>query len=309
MSIRFLTLRAFIPAVCFLSAMSFQISPASAQTTPATQDKPSTPDNVTASKPSQAPALKEPDYPDPRSFTIGIMGLAPLSSYAGPDIRGGKTAANINLYESLFAIGTPYKVLPQFELSMPVTRTGTLYVEFDRFHGWSDRTLTRDTFVDSYNFTSGNTLHVLYHMTSGRLYLDDLFFPHKFPVAKLRFKSLLGVRYVSLTHELDSNSQDVTAGTPGASFQLSTNFVLLPSFGMAAEYAVAKHALFRVEGAGFGLPHRSNVADANAYLSIRQKNLEIMGGVKMLHFKTSPQKEQYYGGTFVTPFVGLRWHF
>jgi hypothetical protein len=63
-----------------------------------------------------------------------------------------------------------------------------------------------------------------------------------------------------------------------------------------------------VEGAGFGFPHHSDLADTAATLSFRQKNLEFLAGVKMLHFKTTPQKEEYEVGTFITPFVGLRWH-
>jgi SAM-dependent methyltransferase len=30
---------------------------------------------------------------------------------------------------------------------------------------------------------------------------------------------------------------------------------------------------------------------------------------RMLHFKTTPQKDEYESATFTTPFIGLRWHF
>jgi hypothetical protein len=75
------------------------------------------------------------------------------------------------------------------------------------------------------------------------------------------------------------------------------------------EYAVTPHVLFRVDGAGFGFPHHSDIGESSATLSVRKNNLEFLMGAKLLHFKSSPQKEEYEDATFFTPFVGLRWHF
>jgi hypothetical protein len=75
------------------------------------------------------------------------------------------------------------------------------------------------------------------------------------------------------------------------------------------EYAIAPHVLFRVDGAGFGFPHHSDLGETSATLSVRKNNLEFLMGAKMLHFKTTPQKEEYEEATFLTPFIGLRWHF
>jgi hypothetical protein len=192
---------------------------------------------------------------------------------------------------------------------MPVTRTGTIYAEISRLHGWADQTLTRATFVDAYSFNPADAMHTAYHVITGRIYLDDLLYPHKFPVSKLRFKSIWGLRYLNFTQTVDSATEDATAGTGGASFGLGTGYIFYPEFGAAMEYALAPHVLFRVDGEGFGVPHHSALGEGGATLSVRQKNLELLGGVKFLHFKTSPQKEEYEIGTFITPFVGVRWHF
>lgn len=318
LSIRFLSVRAFIPAVCLLSAVTLTVAPAFSQQT---QPAPS-PSSAAAQQAQMAgqPAAKtsapataaasattEPDYPDPRSFTIGFYGLYSLT-YAGPDIVGGKTAATNNYYENLSNIGQPYRIIPQFEASIPVTRTGTLYVEFQRYHGWADQTLSAPTFIDSYSFLAGDSMHTTYHIITSRLYLDDLLFPHKFPVSRLRFKSIWGLRYISVTQTVDSASEDATAGLGGSSFNIGTSFILFPEFGAAAEYAISPHVLFRVDGAGFGFPHHSDLGEGSVTLSFRKKNLEFLTGVKMLHFKTTPQKEEYVVGTFITPFLGLRWH-
>lgn len=314
--IRSLSIRAFSTTACLLSALTLTVSPSFSQQAPAS-NPPSTP---TAQQPIQAPApapapsqsapaptTKEPDYPDPRGITIGIFGLySPVSS--GPDIKGGAVAANDLAYENLYAIGTPYRIIPQFEFSVPVTRTGTLYVEFQRYHGWADQTLGAPTFIDSYSFLTGDSIHSTYHIITTRMYLDDLLFPHKFPVSRLRFKAIYGLRYISVTQTVDSATEDAVAGLPGSSFELGTNFILFPEFGAAMEYAIAPHVLFRVDGAGFGFPHHSDLNETSATLSVRKNNLEFLMGVKTLHFKTTPQKEEYEVGTFITPFVGLRWH-
>ena len=316
LSIRFLSIRACVPAVFFLSAVVATVTPSFCQQTPPVsqpevQQAPSqsTPAAQTPATPSPntPPASKEPDYPDPRGITIGVFGLYNLPSI-GPDIRGGAAASLSNTYENLPNIGQAYKIIPQFEFSIPVTRTGTIYAEFQRYHGWADQTISRDTFIDTYSFVPNDSIHTTYHIITSRIYLDDLLFPEKFPVPRLRFKSIWGIRYISVTQTVDSPTEDATAGLGGTSFELGTNYIFFPEFGAAVEYAMTPHTLFRVEAAGFGFPHHSNMADTAATLSYRKKNLEFLMGVKMLHFKTSPRKEEYEVGTFITPFVGVRWH-
>ncbi len=313
MSIRSLSARAFVPVAYFLSAATLIVTPSIAQqappaapgaTPPAIQTAPSTPAQVAA---ATAPASKEPDYPDPRTFVIGVYGLSSLTS-SGPDIRGGVLAAARGTYETLNGIGQPYRIAPQIEIGIPVTRTGMLYLDVERLRGDGSQTLTQDSFIDSFNFNKGDVVASAYHIKTGRLYLDDLLFPHKFPVARLRFKSIWGVRYLGITQTVLSPTEDAITGVPGTSFQLSSSYILYPEFGAAMEYAIAPHVLFRVDGAGFAFPHRAALNETSGTLSFRQKNLEVLLGVKTLHFKTSPKKDEYEIGTFITPFLGLRWH-
>jgi len=323
LSIRFLSIRAFVPTAMLLSAMTLAVSPSFSQQPPSGPQAPAgsaqapAPDTTPGQNPGSAPApstaaappAKVPDYPDPRgAWVLGVYGLYSFTG-SGPNIIGGAPAANEVTYESLYAIGRPYRIIPEFEAGLPITRTGMLYVEFDRYHGWANQTLTAPTFVDTYSFNTGDVVSSAYHIISMRIYLDDLMFPHKFPVSRLRFKSIWGLRYISVTDTVDSPTEDAVAGLGGASFEIGTNYILFPEFGAAMEYAIAPHVLFRVDGAGFGFPHHSDIGETSATLSVRKNNLEFLMGAKFLHFKTSPQKEEYEDATFLTPFVGLRWHF
>jgi hypothetical protein len=317
LSIRFLSIRAFVPTAMLLSVMTLAVTPSfsqpqatAPQATPGAQTTPGqNPGSAPAPTTAAAPPAKVPDYPDPRgTWVLGVYGLYSFTG-SGPNIVGGLVASQSNTYESLYGIGRPYKIMPEFEAGIPVTRTGMLYVEFDRYHGWANQTLGRASFIDSYSFNSGDIVSSTYHIITGRIYLDDLMYPHKFPVSRLRFHSIWGIRYISVTDTVDSPTEDAVAGLGGASFQLGTNYIFYPEFGAAMEYAVTPHVLFRVDGAGFGVPHRSDIGESSATLSFRKNNLEVLVGAKMLHFKTSPRKDEYENATFMTPFIGLRWHF
>ena len=304
LSIRFLSIRAFVPAACLFSALTLTAQPA-AQTPPPPSQTPATPASpATLTRP---PVSKEPDYPDPRSIVIGIYDTEPLF-FKGPDIKGGNIASQEEVYENLYGLGRPYRIVPEVEVGVPITRTGMIFFDIERLHGQGNQTLTRDSFVDSFSFLAGDTIDTQFHYITFRVYLEDLLYPHAFPVRRLRFRSIWGARYLNLTQAIDSPSEDTTAGVAGNSFETAGNHIFTPEFGLAAEYALTPHVLFRVDGAGFGIPHHSDLGEASAMLSWRHKNLEFLAGAKMLHFKTSPQKEEYLSATYVTPTIGLRWH-
>ena len=264
----------------------------------------------TASQSAAPPAKTEPDYPDPRTLTFSVYYLSPLSS-AGPDIKGGYAAYSSN--EMMTGLGRYHPSIAA-EIGMPITRTGILYLDAERINGAGNQTLTKGTYLSasatssSYIYSTGDYIASSYRLTTGRLYLDDLLFPHKFPVARLRFKSIWGIRYVGVHTIVDAPLADLAAAVPNQSEVRNDSRVFLPEFGLAMEYAVAPHALFRIEGAGFGIPHRSDLAEGSATLAVREKHVEIVGGIRMFHFKTNPYKEEYTSGTMVAAFGGLRWH-
>lgn len=305
MSIRSLSIRAFAWVVPVLSLFAQQAPPPT-PSAPQGQQTPSTL-STAAAPPASAAA---PDYPDPRTITIGLFGLSPLSSN-NFNIKGGQPAAASGTNESLPNIGVPYHLMLQGEVSVPVTRTGTLYAEFERFHGSGFQILDNKTTttIDTFTFTPNEDISSAYHIITGRIYLDDLLYPHKFPVSRFRLKSIWGIRYISVTQTVDSYLADLALNSPGGSFGLGTSYIFYPEFGIAPEFAITPHVLFRAEASGFAFPGRAVMADTGATLSFRQKNLEVLAGVKSLHFKTSPHKEEYEYGTFITPFIGLRWHF
>ena len=241
-------------------------------------------------------------------FFIGFHGLAVTQS-SGPHIRTGKPSAQSGIDASLSNIGKASRYVLEGEAGIPITRTGMLYVDFERFHGGGSQVITNSPFLDNIQYNKGDVMDTDWHFQTGRIHLDDLLFPHKFPVARLRFKSIWGLRYISAEHQELSPTEDEALSTPGGSYAVGTHYIFYPEFGLGMEYALSKHTLFHVEGEGFAFPHHSVLTEGNATFSWRHQNLELLMGVKALHFKTSPQKEEYMVGTWTTPFVGFRWYF
>lgn len=295
----FATRFAFIAFIGCLAAgyLSMGVRPALAQVAAQPAATPSPAAQIPPPAPA-APAKTGPDYPDPRTFTIGVFYWVTGAS-SNPGVFTGRAVPDL---ETLSDLGKVKQGSPMIELSIPITRTGELKFEGSITKGDGTQVATADTFLYGTQFYNGDTLSSQYQITRAKLYLDDLLFPHKFPVAKFRLKSLWEVQFVKMKTTIDAPL--VTAGETAT----GTNQIIFPTFGLAAEYAIAPHVLLRVAGSGFGLYHKADLWDGEATVSVRRGQWEFVGGGKAFHFKTSPNNEEYVTGTIVGGFAGLRWH-
>ena len=226
----------------------------------------------------------------------------PAFTATGPNIVTGSTAPD---NETLDNLGKARPGAGGVEVSLPITRTGSLHFESLLAKGDGNQTnaLTTDLFGNTY--AAGTALVPQYSIFASKLYLDDLLFPHKFPVAKFRLKSLWEFQYIHMKSVIDAPALDTASSGATA---VGTKQIFLPTFGIAAEYALAPHVLFRLDGSGFGIPGKSNIWDANVSLSYRHGSWEILGGGKALHFKSTGNATQYVSDTLTGVFIGLRWH-
>ncbi len=242
----------------------------------------------------------QPDYPDPRTLTFGVFYWM-TGPGAGPNLYGGNQAYD---YETLKDLGKAKSATPGIEASLPITRTGTLNFEF--FQAKGDGNQNAPAVLDLFNtgFGQGTPLATQYQIQAAKVYLDDLLFPHKFPVAKFRLKSLWEFQYVRMKSTINAP----LLATVSPQIATGTNQIFLPMFGLAAEYAIARHVLLRANASGFGIPHKADVWDAEATIAYRRGMWELVGGGKAFHFKTSPNNVEYLSDTLMGAFVGLRWH-
>jgi hypothetical protein len=297
-----------VPVLCFSILLPLI---AAAQLPPATSPPKPTPPPPAATPPAKpAPAARrpsEPDYPDRRTFTIGIFDWVTLPG-TGPDIKGGFAAAG---YETLNGLGKDHPTTPGVELSLPVTRTGEFHVEGFISKGDGTQIAPATTTLFTTAYSPGDFLSTQYQIRSAKIYYEDLLWPFKFPVAKFRLHSLWEAQWLAIDTTIDAPLKALTtdsSSTPLSSTARGARTIILPKVGIAAEYALAPHVLLRASSSGFGLPHRADLWDADATVSWRHGRWEILGGFKALHFKSSPKIEEYISGTIQGGYVGIRWH-
>ncbi len=276
---------------------------------PVPQEQP--PSQNTTQRPPQVPPTGKkptvPDYPDPRSFTLCVWGWVVIPGN-GPDIIGGQAATG---YETLNSLGKDHNT-PGIDISVRVTRTAVISFEGFLSKGDGSQTAPADTTIFATTYSKGDFLNTQYQITALKLSYDDLLYPFKFPVARFRVKSLWEAQFVSSQGTIDAPFKANTTDSSGnliSNASSGTRTIILPTFGAAVEYALTPHVLLRADASGFGLPHRADIWDAEAYVSYRRKKLEFRGGYKILHFKSSPQIDEYMIGTVQGGFVGVRYHF
>ena len=285
------------------------VSVCQAQNQPPAAPPPATPTAAApapaAPRPAASPQNAQPpapDYPDPRTLTFGAFVWATGLDNSGPNLVTGNTAPD---NETLDNLGKARPVAGGVEVSLPITRTGSLHFESLLAKGDGNVTTTVTTDVFGNTYAAGTALVPQYSIFASKLYLDDLLFPHKFPVAKFRLKSLWEFQYIHMKTVVDAPALNTDTASAAA---VGTKQIFLPTFGIAAEYALSPHVLFRVDGSAFGIPGRSNIWDANVDLSYRRGSWEMLVGGKALHFKSSSNATEYVTDTLTGVFVGLRWH-
>lgn len=297
-----------LTSVLFVATLPALGQAPTAQAPPAAAPAPTAAPTTAAPTPQPAapPQKTGPDYPDPRTFTLGAFYWM-TGPGTQPSYYGGSLAPD---FETLKDWGRPHRS-PGIEASMPITRTGEIHLEYFRTKGDANQTAPGPVDVFGYPYAGGDYLATQYQLQSAKLYLDDLLWPHKFPVSKFRVKSLWEVEWMQIKGTIDAPLVDAansTATTTVTSAGTASHEIIYPVFGLAAEYAISRHVLLRGSISGFAIPHKSVLADAEATIGWRIGAFEIRGGGKAFHFKTSPNSSEYASGTLTGAFVGLRWH-
>jgi hypothetical protein len=288
-----------------LLAQPAQNPPAAPQQTPQQAPQQTIQQQVAQQQIAQPPKSTAPDYPDPRTITIGVFYWLAIPG-TGPDLTGGVAATG---YETLDHFGKEH-FAPDVQISVPITRTGEIKFEGFLAKGTGSQTDKIATTIFSTGYNVGEYVSTQYQIQAAKLYLDDLLYPYKFPVSKFRLKSLWEVQYIGIKGTTDGPLAPTTdsSGNLISNSGTGSRNIIFPTFGLAAEYAISPHVLLRAAASGFGIPHRAEIYDGEGTVSYRRNNLEFRAGYKFLHFKTSPQKDQYFTDTLQGGFVGVLYH-
>jgi hypothetical protein len=144
-----------------------------------------------------------------------------------------------------------------------------------------------------------------YRIQNIRVAWNYLTFPVPAMGAKFRVKTFWEVQHTRIKPTVgfpeSTVNPDATVGDKKA--------ITWPGVGIGMEYVPSTHLRFEARVSGMAFPGRSRYADAEASIVGSVKSVEIFGGLKGFHFRTSPKSDTIQQGYLWGPMAGVRWVF
>ncbi len=123
----------------------------------------------------------------------------------------------------------------------------------------------------------------------------------------IRLKTLYEVQYTSINTTVN-DFQPQTNGTYVVNPLSGTTSIILPTFGLGLDGTLSKHFRWETRVSGFGLPHRSKIADGEVDVAARWGRVELIVGARGYYFRTSRRQPQFNTGAPYGPYAGLRFY-
>ncbi len=289
----------FVSSLFAFSCFAQQPAPGTEQQ-PANNGNPDLPQQIVKQqKPPEEPAVLED----------GGLSIEPIYwlNRAQPDLKGGATATGFGSID--YSGNANYSI--GGELSFPAGHSNTLRISYFRVQGNSNTTLTQDAsfFGEAYN--TGDYLSYGYRLQNAKISWDYLSYTWHKPSGNIRLKTLYEVQYDTISSTFYAPFKPVTtdaSGNTDTNIGNGSHNVILPTFGLELEEALGRHFRWEVKGSGFGLPYRSDIWDAQADIAVRFGSVEVLGGERAYHFKSSPKGNEYFADTLSGAYVGVRYY-
>ena len=221
-----------------------------------------------------------------------------------PVLRGGQ--ADRNLDPGNFNYTTNPDRALGYRLSVPVGNNAVVRTSYFQTQSTGFSVIPTNSVFFGQGATGGDIAATRYKFEGVKASYEYLTYFWKHSNSEVRLKTLWEVQRLSITNEID----DFALNNDGVTFSLNTatgaRSILLPTFGLGIEYTMSPHFRVEARGSGFGLPHKSDIADAEGTVAYRRGHVEAIGGYRLLHFKSNPKLDFYNAGTLSGPYVGLR---
>ncbi len=276
----------------------------SATTQPATQ----TPAKPTPPPPPQPVTVKPGYFNGADSWSITLQEWLAVGHPAM-----GTGHLDTNDEPTSFTYGGKPRPIPGAILTIPIGKQHhhSFHFCYFRAQGVGNPTLANNEIIFGTNYYAGDYLAVHYTMQNAKLSFDYLSWPFPVKDSKFHFKTLYEIQYTTISTSVDAPLRHGTTDASGNAINtigVGTDWFIYPSFGIGADYLFNRKFRFEGRASGFIFPHRSTIWDADASLNYRFGKLELQGGVKSFHFKTSPERNEFVLATYPGVYVGLRWY-
>ena len=186
-------------------------------------------------------------------------------------------------------------------VTFPAGKYNRLEVSFFQAKGSGTSTAPQNLTFYGQSFPAGDFLTSNFRIRTAKVTWNYLTWPDPPETARFRLKTLWEFHWSAVQTVIDA-PYDFSITSPA----VGTRSIYYPTFGLGGEYVVAKHFYLDSRASAFAWPHHAVVWDAEANAVVRIKFLEVFGGYKASHLKTSPQNEEYIVGTLQGGYGGLR---
>lgn len=248
----------------------------------------------------------QPPPPDPQILEDGGISLEAFYwfSQAQPYLFAGaqtSTFADFGYFEKS-------KRPEGAELAIPAGRADTLRFSYFRVQGDTNETLGVPETIFGEGFSAGDYMASTYRIQNAKISWDYLSYTFK---NRIRFKTLYEVQWTTISTDISApfvpEATDSSGNTDTNSVHGSKNLIY-PTFGVEFEQPVTKFLRWEAKTDAFGLPHHSDIWEAQVDAALRVRSVELFGGGKLYHFKTGPGSDQYFTDTLQGAFVGVRYY-
>jgi hypothetical protein len=256
--------------------------------------------------PPAPPKVIDVRMPGEAGWYIGLTGWEPIGH---PSVDKGHTAQFTGPTKTQLA-GTS-KGAPGAEIGIAAGLHNSLRISyfFSKLSG--NVTAPTDLVIFSQLYSKGDVISTNAKISNAKVSYEYLTWPYPVEARHFRLKTLWQAQYVNVRSVYDvpvkSAKPDVNGNFTDYSTLGSKGF-FTPAIGLGFHEYATRGLHFEANVSGFSLPHRFQLLDTDAAVAVRVGHLEIRGGAKAFHFRTSPKADYFYRGTTAGVMVGLRWY-
>jgi hypothetical protein len=196
-------------------------------------------------------------------------------------------------------------------VSLPISKNDTIRISYFRMKGDGDTVTPVALNVYGTAYDAGTYLASAYKLQNVKISLDYLSWPFPVKDSRFHFKTLWEVQYTSIASVINApylNGTTSDTGTAVNAIASGSDWFIYPSLGVGFDYLASKNFYIEARASGFAFPHRSTIWDTEFSANYRIGKFALEAGGKVFHFKTSPERVEFLGGTFPGVYVGLRWY-
>ncbi len=293
-----------------------QSQPAAVPATPAQAPADQTPPPSTGPNITVAPEL--PKYPDVRmpgesGWSLGVNFWEPREH---PIFDAGR-AYQFTQSARVTMQGTP-KFADGVDFGVALGQHNALRISWFTARAAGDFVSAQDLTLFNQTYLAGTYVSTNYSVQNLKISFDYLSWP--FPVESRRFRllSLWQVQYTTVRGAFDApqlplvdsagNPLIDANGNPVSYAAEGSRWFISPTFGIGAHEYITKNFRVEVNASGFAVPHHWTIWDTDATLNYRIGHLEVRGGLKGFHYKTSTGSDFFIHNTMLSPMVSVRWY-